>query len=72
MRVMSARQSNEKAVAIEGTQTIANTAEFIWKNAANMMTRMSPSAFQSSVVACPFPLAWKPKSGASTSCSSPA
>ena len=33
------------SVAIEGTQTIANTSEFIWKNAANMMTRMSPSAF---------------------------
>lgn len=31
--------------AIEGTQTIANTAEFIWKNAANMMTRMDPSRF---------------------------
>jgi HK97 family phage major capsid protein len=31
--------------AIEGTQTIANTSEFIWKNAAKMMTRMSPSAF---------------------------
>jgi HK97 family phage major capsid protein len=31
--------------AIEGTQSIANTSEFIWKNAAKMMTRMNPSAF---------------------------
>ena len=32
-------------VAIEGTQTIANTNQFIWKNAANMMGRMSPRSF---------------------------
>lgn len=31
--------------AIEATQTIANTSEFIWKNAAKMMTRMNPSQF---------------------------
>ena len=31
--------------AIEGSQTIANTSEYIWKNAAKMMTRMNPSAF---------------------------
>lgn len=35
--------------AIEATQTIANTSEFIWKNAAKMMTRMNPSAFLRSV-----------------------
>lgn len=33
------------SVAIESTQTIANTADFIWKNAANMMVRMNPTAF---------------------------
>lgn len=31
--------------AIEATQTNANTSEFIWKNAAKMMTRMNPSQF---------------------------
>ena len=35
--------------AIEATQTIANTSEFIWKNAAKMMTRMNPSQFLRSV-----------------------
>lgn len=34
-----------KTVAIEGSQTIANTSQYIWKNFANMVASMDPQRF---------------------------